>query len=168
MLARRWLAILIVPLAVIAAACSDDDDGESPRATETPAGATTAPPSDTPEPTVTIPPTPTPVPTPVNALTEEIIAAAGAYLETTEPAYEITEPPECPDITALIDAGDATIDEFVGENLICLIDPQFEDGRVRVGFGPYASEVIGVLVLEETDDGGWRGITIEPGPQIEV
>lgn len=164
------ISLLLLPVA-LAVACGDDDAAGTPTgaATETPletsASPTISPPTNTP----TAEPTVTPEPTPVNTLTEEIVAAAQTYFSTSaDTALEITDPPECSAISALIDAGDATINDFIGENLVCLIDPQFEDGRVRVGFGPYASEVIGVLVLEETEDGGWRGITIEPGPQIEA
>lgn len=161
----RWLALLVLPLVVITLACSDDDDGESAAATETPAATTAAP---TPEPTPTLVPTVTLEPTPVNALTEEIIAAAGAYLSTSsDPAYELTDPTECSAITSQIDAGEAAIEDFVGESLVCLIDPEFGGGQVRVAFGAYASEVIGILVLEETVGGGWIGTSIEPGPQLE-
>jgi hypothetical protein len=162
----RWLILLIVALAALSVACGDDDGGgESPDATETPAATTAAP---TPEPTPTLAPTVTAEPTPVNALTDEIIAAAGAYLSTSsDPAYDLTEPAECSAITEQIDAGEAALEDFVGETLVCLIDPEFADGVVRVGFGAYASEVIGILVLEETEGGGWIGTSIEPGPQLE-
>lgn len=162
----RWLAAILVPLAVLAVACGDDDGADG-----SPTGATTetpAAPTDTPAPTETLVPTETASPTPANALTEEMIAATSTYLATSaEVAYEVTDPARCEAITELIDAGEAEIPDFVGENLVCLVGAVFGDGEVRVGFGPYASEVIGVLVLEETDDGGWRGVTIEPGPQAE-
>lgn len=167
----RWHALLFLVSVAIFVACGDDDTDMSPPSTRTvtPSAPTASPTASPPVSTPTAEPTVTPEPTPVNALTEEIIAAAQTYFSTSaDAAFVITDPPECSVISELIDAGDATIDEFIGENLVCLIDPQFENGRVRVGFGPYASEVIGVLVLEETEDGGWRGITIEPGPQIEV
>jgi hypothetical protein len=162
----RWFALLLVPLAALTVACGDDDGDESPTdaATETPAGVTTAAPTgETPADTGAA--TATTSPTPVNELTEEMIAAASTYLTTAaDVAYEVTDPPECEAITALIEAGEAEVSDFVGENLVCLIGAEFDDGEVRLGFGPYASEVIGVVVLEETEAGGWRGIAIEPGP----
>lgn len=171
MLNVRWFVPVLVLMAALFIACGDDDDEdvlptdgtENGTPTET---VTATPDGESPTPAETEEPEDTPTETPPNELTEEIIEAARTYLQTSaEPQYDVTEPADCSAITDQIDAGEATIEDFIGENLVCLASAEFEDGNVRIGFGPYASEVIGVLLLEQTDEGGWVGTTIEPGPE---
>ena len=108
----RSFAPLLLLTVTFVMACGDDDAAGTPTGSETVtptatiASPTELPPANTP----TLEPTITPVPTPVNALTEEIVAAAQTYFSTSaDIALEITDPPECSAISALIDAGDALI-----------------------------------------------------------